>query len=248
MNNDKKIALITGSAKRIGAFVAEHLHNNHYDVILHYRHSGEQAKALRDKLNQQRPHSCIALHADLAVPSQWQQLAEQTRSWKHRLDLLINNASSFYPTKFGQTTPEQWNDLFASNAQAPFFLTQELYPLLKQSQGNVINIIDALVDLPNGDFTPYNMAKSALKNMTLSLAKDLAPEVRVNAISPGAMLWPEQNGEASDEYKKQVISGIPMQRIGSELDIAKAIYFLAEHAPYVTGQNIAVDGGRSLSK
>lgn len=244
--SDKKIALITGSAKRIGAYIAEYLHQQGYDIILHYRHSGAEAKALRDKLNKNRAHSCIALHADLADPSAWQQLTEQTRSWQHRLDLLINNASSFYPTALGQTTLQHWNDLFASNAQAPFFLTQQLAPLLKESKGSVVNIIDALASQANADFIPYSMAKTALQTLTRSMAKALAPDVRVNAISPGAMLWPEGEHNINEEQKRNILAGIPLQREGTELDIAKAVLFLAEDAPYITGQDIAVDGGRSL--
>lgn len=241
-----KVALITGSARRIGAFVAEYLHQRDYDIILHYRSSGELAKALRDKLNAKRGHSCIALHADLADPEALQQLAEQAKSWRHRLDLLINNASSYYPTELGNTTIEQWNDLFSSNAQAPFFLTQALHPLLQASQGNIINIIDAMATHPNNDFIPYNMAKTTLLTLTRSMAKLMAPSVRVNAVSPGVMLWPLGDHDPSDEEKQTIVDNVPLQRMGTELDIARTIYFLAEDAPYITGQNIAVDGGQSL--
>lgn len=251
MNNNtdtqQKVALITGSAKRIGAYLAEYLHQRQYDIILHYRNSADEAKALRDKLNLNRPHSCIALHADLSNPLAWEQLAEQTRAWKHRLDLLVNNSSSFYPTPLGSVAVEHWNDLFASNAQAPLFLTQHLYPLLQQSQGNVINIVDALAHKPNPDFIPYSMAKTALITQTRALAIALAPAVRVNAISPGAMLWPEGDHSLSTEQKQKVMEGIPMGRQGCAEDIARTVYFLAEDAPYITGQNIAVDGGRSLN-
>lgn len=245
-NTSGKVALITGSARRIGAHTAGYFHARGYDIILHYRQSGASAKSLRDQLNDQRPHSCIALHADLSDPAAWEQLAEQVRSWKHRLDLLVNNASSFYATPFGTTTLEQWNDLFASNAMAPFFLTQHLLPLLKQSQGSVINIVDINADKPLPDFTPYCMAKAALKAMTLSLARALAPEVRVNGVSPGAILWPE-DGQISEQEQTATLNKTPMQTVGSPDDIAKAIYFLAEGAPFVTGQIIAVDGGLSLN-
>ncbi len=243
---NNKVALITGSARRIGAYVAEYLHQRNYNVILHYRHSGDAAKALRDKLNGIRQHSCIALHADLADADAWPQLAEQVNSWKHRLDLLVNNASSYYPTELGNTTPEQWNDLFSGNAQAPFFLSQQLYPLLQKSQGSIINIIDAMVSHPDADFIPYHMAKATLQTMTRSLAKALAPAVRVNAVSPGVMLWPEGDHDPSAGEKQEIVEKIPLQRMGTELDIARTVYFLAEDAPYITGQNIAVDGGRSL--
>jgi pteridine reductase len=245
--SNHKVALITGSAKRIGAYLAQYLHQRQYDIILHYRNSAEDAKALRDQLNQARPHSCIALHADLCDPNAWQQLAQQTQAWQQRLDLLVNNSSSFYPTPLGSITLEHWHDLFASNAQAPLFLTQHLYPLLQQTQGNVINIVDALALKPNPDFIPYSMAKSALITQTRALAKALAPAVRVNAISPGAMLWPEGDHSLSQQQKQKVLEGIPMGRPGGAEDIARTVYFLAEDAPYITGQDIAVDGGRSLN-
>lgn len=246
MTTDNKVALITGSAKRIGAFTAEYFHSRGYDIILHYRHSGDAAKSLRDRLNASRPHSCIALHADLADPTAWEQLAEQARSWKHRLDLLVNNASSYYPTEFGKTTQAQWNDLFASNAMAPFFLTQALTPLLQQSNGCVVNIVDINADRPLPNYTPYCMAKAALKAMTLSLAQVLAPQVRVNGIAPGAIIWPT-HGQTSEADQQALLARTPMQSMGSPEDIARTIYFLAEKAPFITGQIIAVDGGQSLT-
>lgn len=246
MTTDNKVALITGSAKRIGAFTAEYFHSRGYDIILHYRHSGDTAKSLRDRLNASRPHSCIALHADLADPTAWEQLAEQARSWKHRLDLLVNNASSYYPTEFGKTTQAQWNDLFASNAMAPFFLTQALTPLLQQSNGCVVNIVDINADRPLPNYTPYCMAKAALKAMTLSLAQVLAPQVRVNGIAPGAIIWPT-HGQTSEADQQALLARTPMQSMGSPEDIARTIYFLAEKAPFITGQIIAVDGGQSLT-
>lgn len=245
LDNSHKVALITGSAKRIGAFTAEYFHARGYDVILHYRNSGDSAKSLRDKLNSSRPHSCIALHADLSDPTSWEQLAEQVHSWKHRLDLLVNNASSYYATVFGNTTVAQWNDLFASNAMAPFFLTQALLPLLKQSRGNVVNIVDINAEKPLADFTPYCMAKAALQAMTLSLAKALAPEIRVNGVAPGTILWPDQFDVAESE-QQATLNRTPLQSIGSPEDIAQTIYFLAEQAPFITGHILSVDGGLSL--
>lgn len=244
--HNHKVALITGSAKRIGAFTAEYFHTQGYDIILHYRSSGDAAKSLRDKLNGNRPHSCIALHADLSDPSAWEQLAEQARSWKHRLDLLVNNASSYYPTEFGNTTQDQWNDLFASNAMAPFFLTQALTPLLRKSKGCVVNMVDINAEKPLPEFIPYCMAKAALHAMTLSLAKALAPTVRVNGVAPGAILWPDQ-WEISSPEQQATLSRTPMQRLGTPEDIARTIYFLAENAPFITGQIVGVDGGQSLT-
>ena len=243
--HSNKVALITGAARRIGAHTAEYFHTRGYDIILHYRQSGDGAKALCDRLNTRRPHSCVALHADLSDPAAWEQLAEQVRSWKHRLDLLVNNASSFYPTEFGKTTLAQWNDLFASNAMAPFFLTQALLPLLQQSKGCVVNMVDVNADRPLPNFTPYCMAKAALKTMTLSLARALAPDVRVNGVAPGTILWPAE-GQMTDTEMQHILTHTPLQSIGTPEDIAQTIYFLAENAPFITGQIVAVDGGFSL--
>src|SRR5690606_8783974 len=143
-----------------------------------------------------------------------EQLAEQARSWKHRLDLLVNNASSFYATEFGKTTLAQWNDLFSSNAMAPFFLTQNLLPLLKQSRGCVVNIVDISADKPLAEFTPYCMAKAALKAMTLSLAKALAPDIRVNGIAPGAIIWPD-HGQISEAEQQATLARTPLQSVGN---------------------------------
>lgn len=241
-----KVALITGSAKRLGAAMAKRLHQAGFDIVLHYRQSAEEAKTLRDQLNAQRAHSSIALQADLSDSASRDQLAEQARSWKQRLDVLVNNASSFYPTPLGETTQKQWDDLFAGNAQAPFFLSQALAPTLKQHQGCIINIIDALLDQPDINFIPYTMAKTALRTMTLGLAKALAPEVRVNGIAPGVMLWPEHEGGDSETYQQTVEQSIPMGSMGTPEDITRTLLFLVESAPYVTGQILAVDGGRSL--
>lgn len=245
-DSSRKVALITGSGRRVGAYTAAYFHQRDYDIVLHYRQSGDGAKNLRDQLNAARPHSCIALHADLADPTAWPQLAEQVRSWKHRLDLLVNNASSYYATEFGNTTLEQWNDLITSNAMAPFFLTQQLLPLLKQSRGCVVNMVDINADKPLPEYTPYCMAKAALKAMTLALARALAPDVRVNGVSPGTVLWPA-DGHMSDAVQTTMLAKTPMRTIGTPDDIARTIYFLAENAPFITGQIIAVDGGYSLS-
>lgn len=244
--HSNKVALITGSAKRIGATMARYFHQRGYDIILHYRHSADAAHALRDDLNRARAQSCIALQADLADPASWEPLAEQARNWQQRLDVLVNNASSYYPTEFGKTTLAQWNDLFASNAMAPFFLTQALAPQLQQAKGCVINIVDINADKPLAEFTPYCMAKAALKAMTLSLAKLLAPHVRVNGVAPGAILWPDQY-QITPEAQQSTLDRTPLQVLGNPEDIARTVYFLADNAPFVTGQILAVDGGQSLN-
>lgn len=246
LEHNHKVAFITGAAKRIGAVTARHFHRHGYDIILHYRHSADAAHALRDEFNTARPHSCLALQADLADPHGWEVLAEQARQWKQRLDVLVNNASSYYPTEFGHTTLAQWHDLFASNAMAPFFLTQALTPQLRQAQGAVVNIVDINADRPLAEFIPYCMAKAALKAMTLSLAKALAPQVRVNGVAPGAILWPDQY-QISEAEQQATLGRTPLQRLGTPEDIARMVYFLAAEAPFMTGQIVAVDGGQSLS-
>ncbi len=241
-----KVALITGAAKRIGAQLALHLHQNNYDVVIHYHHSEESAFKLTENLNTKRPNSCICCKGDLSTAATWQHLAEVTLQWHDRLDLLINNASTFYPTPLDQANLEQWQDLFASNTQAPYFLIQALRPLLQTSQGNVINMIDAMVDHCPTGFSLYTMAKAALKAQTKSLAKELAPYIRVNAIAPGAILWPEHVGDMNAAEQQKVLDNIPLKRQGKTEDITQAMWFLAEQAPYITGQILAVDGGRSL--
>ncbi|MBV1919869.1 MAG: pteridine reductase [Pseudomonadales bacterium] len=238
-------ALITGASQRLGAATAKQLHQQGYNIVIHYRHASIKAQALTESLNQTRENSCICLHADLNKPSDIQQLCQQSVQHWQRLDLLINNASSFFPTAIGETSTEHWDDLFASNCKAPFFLSQELAPALAKHQGNIINMIDIHASAPLKNHTVYCMAKSALQMMTLSLAKELAPNIRVNGVAPGAILWPKTEAEMTGEEKNNILSGIPLERLGTLEDIAKTIAFLAT-SPYITGQIIAVDGGRSI--
>jgi len=239
------VALITGASQRLGAATAKLLHHQGYNIVIHYRHSSNEAQALATKLNQTRENSCTCVQADLNKPSDIQQLCQQSVQHWQRLDLLINNASSFFPTPIGETTTEQWDDLFASNCKAPFFLSQELAPTLAKYQGNIVNMIDIHASAPLKNHTAYCMAKSALRMMTLSLAKELAPNIRVNGVAPGAILWPKPEAEMTPEEKTGILSGIPLERLGTLEDIAKTIAFLAT-SPYITGQIIAVDGGRSI--
>lgn len=239
------VALITGSSQRLGAATAKQLHYQGYNIIIHYRHSSIDALALVDNLNEIREKSCICVQADLNKPNDIQQLCQQSVQHWQRLDLLVNNASSFFPTPIGETSTEHWNDLFASNCKAPFFLSQELAPTLAKHQGNIVNMIDIHASAPLKNHTVYCMAKSALQMMTLSLAKELAPNIRVNGVAPGAILWPKPEAEMTAEEKVEILSGIPLERLGSLEDITKTIVFLAT-SPYITGQIIAVDGGRSI--
>jgi pteridine reductase len=235
------VALITGGARRIGAEIARQLHAKGYHLLIHYRDSATDANELCAQLNQTRAQSAQAIKADLALTEEVAALAQAAESVWQRLDLLVNNASAFYPTPLGKITDEAWDDLMASNLKAPLFLSQALAPALKKAGGCIINLADIHALRPLKDHSVYCAAKAANLMLTRSLALELAPEVRVNAIAPGAILWPEQNPAASES----IFSHIPLGRCGSPADIAQALLYLTE-ARYVTGQMIAVDGGRSL--
>jgi len=247
-----KVALVTGAAKRIGAEVARQLHASGFNLIIHYNNSAEQAAALIDELNRIRENSAAGLKADLNDQSHVIRLSQESLAIWERMDLLVNNASSFYPTPIGEATNEDWENLINSNLKAPFFLVQALAPALKKSRGCVINIADIYAQRPLKNHSIYSIAKAGNVMLTKSLAQELAPEVRVNGIAPGAILWPEDDykkpGAAlSGEKKEKILDQIPLQQRGQALDIAKTILFLAKDAPYITGQIIVVDGGRSIT-
>jgi pteridine reductase len=239
------VALVTGAAKRIGAEIARHLHKAGFNLIIHYRQSAENAKELVATLNRSRPASAIAIAADLSKTKHIEKLALTACEKWQRLDLLVNNASDFYPTPFGKVTEEQWDDLLASNLKAPFFLAQAVSEKLRQSGGCIINIADIYAERPLQDHSVYCIAKAGNLMLTKALAKELAPKVRVNGIAPGAILWPEQE-DVTDEFKSGLLAKTPLQERGQASDIARTILYLAREAPYVTGQVITVDGGRSL--
>lgn len=240
-----KTVLITGAAQRLGANTAKFLHNRGWRILLHCRHSREQADALAKKLNEEHADSCHVLVADLGNDTDIKKLVSDVKKITPTLDALINNASSFYPTPIGSVTPQQWDDLFSSNTRAPFFLAQAFSPMLRERQGSIINMLDIHAKSPLKEHTVYCMAKAALAMMTLSLAKELAPHIRVNGIAPGAILWPSE-GEPDMTTQEKILQGIPLQRLGTPDDIARSIAFLLEDAPYITGQILAVDGGRGL--
>lgn len=251
-NNSTPVALITGGAKRLGAATARQFHQAGYRLVVHYRHSAEAAEALAAELNTERPGSVVVLSADLNQHTQVLQLAAAAVDCFGRLDVLVNNASSFYPTPIGQVTDADWNDLFASNAKAPFFLSQALLPALQQYKGCIINMVDIHANNPLAEHPVYCMAKAALVMQTRALARDLAPTIRVNAVAPGAILWPEAGSSAqsaaqmlSEQDKTGILAQIPLGALGQPEDIARTVLFLAT-APYITGQIVAVDGGRSL--
>lgn len=243
---DSPVALITGGARRIGASIAQTLHAAGYRIVLHCRNSLAEAEALRDTLQQSRRNSCAVLQADLNQLPQVQQLAQQALNTYGRLDLLVNNASSFYPTPLNNASEQQWDDLFASNAKAPFFLSQALAGSLRKQRGAIINIADIHAAKPLREHTIYCMAKAANTMLTQSLAKELAPEVRVNGIAPGAILWPENEAELGSNGQQKILDQVPLARSGTPEDIASTVLFLACNNHYITGQIIAVDGGRTL--
>lgn len=240
-----KNVLITGSAKRVGAACARLLHAEGCNIFLHYRSSKKDAKILCDELNQQRSGSARLVRADLLLMNELEALAEKVKGEWGGLDVLVNNASAFFPTSIAEVTEQQWNELLGSNLKAPFFLTRALSESLAQRAGCVINIADIHAERGLKGYSVYSIAKAALVAMTTILAKELAPHVRVNAVSPGAIIWPEK--ELSDREKQKIISLTALQREGSPDDIARAVRFLIKDAGYITGQIIKVDGGRNLN-
>lgn len=243
----KKVAFITGASHRIGAQLTRTFHDAGFNIILHYHRSEAEATALQEKLCKIRPDSVALLCLDLVNLDDWDSVNKFCVDKWGRVDVLINNASSFFPTPAGKVTKEDWDDLVGTNLRAPFFLCQALAPALKEVAGNIVNIIDIHGERPLKNYPVYSIAKAGLGMMTRSLAKELAPEVRVNGISPGAILWPEKQAEVTENTKATIIRQIPLKRQGAPEDIATAALFLARDAPYVNGQILAVDGGRSLS-
>lgn len=241
-----KVVLITGAARRLGAGMVRHFHQQGMNVALHYRTSQSEAQALAEAGNASRPDSVLLLPAELTEVAAMTGMIDAVAAHWGRLDLLINNASSFYPTPVGTGTEAAWVDLFASNAKAPYFLSQAAWPLLEANEGHIINITDIHASRPLRNYTIYCMAKAALAMLTTCLAKELAPKVRVNAIAPGTFLWPEKAAAVDEDMKEQLLKKIPLKRQGSIGDILSAIDYLG-NAPYVTGETLTVDGGRALS-
>jgi len=247
MTSNRKIALVTGGAKRIGQAICRLLHESGIDLMIHYRHSADEAKKLQKDLNKIRNDSANIIQADLGDTNILPNLIEKTIKTFGRLDILINNASSYYPTEIGKMNEENWNDLIGSNLKAPLFLSQLAADELIKTKGCIINITDTHIDKPKKNYIIYSIAKSGLATLTKSLARELSPEVRVNAVAPGPVLWPENNEEFNDIYKQRVISQTLLRKIGTPEDIAIAVKFLVLDAPFITGHILAVDGGRSLS-
>jgi len=241
-----KVVLITGGAKRVGAAICRRLHAAGANLMLHYRASAGEARLLQAELNRARADSVALIQADLLDLNKVPSIVEQTVQRFGRLDALVNNASSFYATPVGEITAANWDDLIGTNLRAPLFLAQSAAPALKKAQGAIVNITDIHAERPLKSFVVYSIAKSGLVALTRSLARELAPEVRVNAVSPGPILWPDD--ASFDELSRQrIISHTLLKREGTPDDIAKAVYFLLADATYVTGETINVDGGRHIA-
>jgi pteridine reductase len=242
---DGRWALVTGAAKRIGAVIASTLHAAGANVAIHYNRSAADADRLAEELNRRRAKSAFTIAADmLDIPAVERMAAQVLDRTGGKLDALVNNASNFYPTPIGTITLEQWDDLLGSNLKAPLFLSQALVPALRSSRGVIVNIVDVHSQRPLRDHPVYGPAKAGLAMLTRSLAKDLGPDVRVNGVSPGAILWPDEG--MSEGLRAAIIKQTALKRAGTPEDIAAAVLFLVRDAPYVTGQIIAVDGGRSV--
>ncbi|MBP6533658.1 MAG: pteridine reductase [Arenimonas sp.] len=244
MHSESAVVFITGAGKRVGAALARDLHRRGYAIALHYRSAKLEAESLAAALNAERADSCLLLQADLDDREQRDALIPRIIAQFGRLDVLINNASSFSPTPIGDVTDAHWDALFDSNARAPFFLSQAAAPFLRRQHGCIVNIADIFGQMPKARHTVYCMAKAALIMMTRSLALELAPDVRVNAIAPGAILWPESG--KPDAEKSTIVQATPLARMGDVDDICQTAVWLIEQAKFSTGQVIAVDGGRSL--
>lgn len=237
-----KVVLITGAARRLGAATAAYLHSLGYRIIIHCHHSLDAANTLAKQLNDARADSAFVIRADLLQDDPADIISAAWQQWG-QLDALINNASSFYPTRVGEFDDAAWADLIGTNLKAPAFLSQAAAPYLKERQGCIINMIDIHHERPMPGHVLYNTAKSGLAGLTRSLALELAPDIRVNGIAPGAILWPESE---SVDHQKNILGKIPLARSGSAQDIAKATAFLME-SPYITGHVLPIDGGRNIT-
>lgn len=241
-----KTALITGAAARLGATTTRCLHAAGANVVIHYRSSADKAEALCDELLALRADSATTAQGDLLDPQSWPQLVDAAVAFGGRLDILINNASSYYPTPIDNATIDQWDDLFGSNARAPLFLAQAAADELRKHRGCIVNMVDIHAERPNADHPIYCMAKAANAMMVKALARDLAPDVRVNGVAPGAALWPE--GYLADADKQEILKRIPMGEPAGAEQIAEAVMFMVTGPHYITGQILAVDGGRSTQQ
>lgn len=241
-----RCALITGAAHRIGAAIARLLHDEGMDLLIHYRTSTAAAQALQAELSARRPGSVILVQGDLRDSTSHRRLIEEALAFRGHLDLLVNNASSFYPTPMESADETQWDDLIGSNLKAPFFLAQTAAPALRRRRGCIVNLVDIHAERPLKHHPIYSIAKAGNAMLVKSLARELGPEIRVNGIAPGAILWPEQG--LDEAGRRAILERTALKRPGTPEDIAGTLLFLLRDAPYITGQIIAVDGGRTLQQ
>ncbi|PPD52124.1 MAG: pteridine reductase [Methylotenera sp.] len=239
--------LITGGAKRVGAAICRELHACGAQLMIHYKTSTAEARALQAELNLQRANSVAIIQGDLLNIAVLPSLVQETVKHFGKLDVLINNASSYYATEIGAITEDNWQDLVGSNLKAPMFLAQAAANELRKNHGCIVNITDMHIERPKKGYVVYSVAKAGLVTLTKSLAHELSPEVRVNAVAPGPVQWPENNPQFDEVYRQRVISQTLLKKIGEPKDIAKAVKFLVADAPFITGHVLAVDGGRSLN-
>ncbi len=244
---NQKVVLITGGAKRVGAAICRELHACGAQIMIHYKTSTTEARALQAELNLQRANSVAIIQGDLLNMAVLPSLIQETVKHFGKLDVLINNASSYYATEIGAITEDNWQDLMGSNLKAPMFLAQAAAAELRKNHGCIVNITDMHIERPKKGYVVYSVAKAGLVTLTKSLAHELSPEVRVNAVAPGPVQWPENNPQFDEVYRQRVISQTLLKKIGEPKDIAKAVKFLVADAPFITGHVLAVDGGRSLN-
>ncbi len=242
-----KVVLVTGGAKRVGAAICRRLHAAGASLAVHYRNSAQEALALRDELNALRPESAATFQSDLLDLNALRPLVDHVIGKFGRLDALINNASSFYATPLAEVDEHQWNDLLGTNLRAPLFLAQAAADELRRRHGCIVNIADIHAERPMHGHLLYSVAKAGLAALTRALAQEMAPQVRVNAVAPGVIMWPENATWMDDEQRRKIVAHTLLKREGEPDDIAKTVAFLIQDAPYVTGQIIAVDGGRSIN-
>jgi pteridine reductase len=241
-----KVAVVTGAAKRIGRAITEHLHDRGFDIALHYRRSSRDAQTLAEKLCSQRAASCRLFQADLEDQSQVATLTRELQAQYSSIHLLVNNASVFAPTPIETSTPAELDSMLNANLVGPYVLIQGLLPVMKFGHASIVNILDVHADRPLRDYNMYGASKAGMAALTRSLALELAPDIRVNGVAPGAILWPEGDDSYDEAMRAETLQKTPLQRLGEPMDIARTVGFLACDAPFITGQVIVVDGGRAL--
>jgi len=242
-----KVVLVTGGAKRVGAAICRRLHAAGAQLAVHYLSSRQQALELQNELNESRPDSIAIFQADLLDQEALKQLVQAVIKRFGKLDVLVNNASSFYPTPLTEVDEQQWNDLLGTNLKAPLFLAQAAFEELRRQHGCIVNIVDIHAERPMQDHLVYSVAKAGLAALTKGLAQEMAPQVRVNAVAPGVIIWPEGKEWMDQERRRKIVAHTLLKREGEPDDIARTVAFLVKDAPYITGQTISVDGGRSIN-